>query len=460
MNREVLFMVMSLLSCAIAVATDGNINQKVLVSRHNITQVKVDKLSPLSIGNGHFCYTADITGMQTFPELYRDGIPLSTMSEWGWHSFPNVERYQLSDVFKYVNTYGEKVPYPIGSSAGYEYLRANPHQMGLALIGLCRGGGDSLLFCELSEMSQQLNVWEGVLNSQFKVSGSAVEITTLCHPERDELVYRLQSPLFAERRLGIRIAFPFPSVAFGKEPAVWNKVEGHHTEIMQNGQNKWLIKHQINDFVYYCHLQTSVEARLEKGRCHDYFLYPLSNDHDFTLFVEFVQDQNSISDKEDYTMVVRKNRLAWETFWKSGGAVDLSGSKDPRWKELERRIILSQYLTAIQSRQQYPPQETGLTCNSWYGKFHLEMHWWHSVHFALWGRSVYLENTLGWYKNIQDVARAYTIQQGYKGIRWPKMVGPNGIESPSSIGPLLIWQQPHFIYYAELLYREKNQVRC
>ena len=34
-----------------------------------------------------------------------------------------------------------------------------------------------------------------------------------------------------------------------------------------------------------------------------------------------------------------------------------------------------------------PPQETGLTCNSWYGKFHLEMHWWHSVHFALWNRA-------------------------------------------------------------------------
>jgi len=33
-----------------------------------------------------------------------------------------------------------------------------------------------------------------------------------------------------------------------------------------------------------------------------------------------------------------------------------------------------------------PPQETGLTVNSWYGKFHLEMHWWHGSHFALWNR--------------------------------------------------------------------------
>jgi hypothetical protein len=32
------------------------------------------------------------------------------------------------------------------------------------------------------------------------------------------------------------------------------------------------------------------------------------------------------------------------------------------------------------------------------------------------------------------------------------MVGPDGRESPSSVGAYIIWQQPHPIYYAELLY--------
>src|SRR5207237_821739 len=63
----------------------------------------------------------------------------------------------------------------------------------------------------------------------------------------------------------------------------------------------------------------------------------------------------------------------WKNFWLTGSAVDFSGSKDPRAKELERRIVLSQYLTAIQCSGSTPPQETGLTTNSWYGKFHLEM---------------------------------------------------------------------------------------
>lgn len=353
----------------------NKIDRKALVMRHNVTQTHIDKLSPLSVGNGRFCYTADITGMQTFPELYREGIPLSTMSEWGWHRFPNTENYQLSDVFKYVDAYGKKVPYPIGSSPGREYLRANPHQTGLALIGLQKVEGKTLSERELSESCQQLNVWEGTLESRFKLSGSPVEVTTLCHPDKDELAYRLKSPLFSEK-------------------------------------------------------------------------------DEFTLLVDFSTDENTLNISDDYVSAVRANRQAWEAFWMSGGAVDLSGSKDRRWKELERRIVLSQYLTAIQSRQQYPPQETGLTCNSWYGKFHLEMHWWHSVHFALWDRPAYLSNTLGWYDEIFEVAKAYAATQGYKGVRWPKMIGPDGMEAPSGVGPLLVWQQPHPIFYAELLYRE------
>jgi len=37
----------------------------------------------------------------------------------------------------------------------------------------------------------------------------------------------------------------------------------------------------------------------------------------------------------------------WQRYWTEGGAIDLSGSKDPRAAELERRIVLSQYLMAL-----------------------------------------------------------------------------------------------------------------
>ena len=140
----------------------------------------------------------------------------------------------------------------------------------------------------------------------------------------------------------------------------------------------------------------------------------------------------------------------WNHFWQTGGAIDLSGSKDPRWFELERRIVLSQYLTAIQDAGENPPQETGLTYNTWEGKFHLEMHFWHEAHFALWNRLPLLENSLDYYKKILPRAEGTAKKQGYAGARWPKMTSPSGAESPSPVGPFLVWQEPHPIFYAEL----------
>ena len=130
------------------------------------------------------------------------------------------------------------------------------------------------------------------------------------------------------------------------------------------------------------------------------------------------------------------SKYFWKNFWTNGAAVDLSETSDPRAKELERRIVLSQYLTAINCSGSLPPQETGLTTNSWYGKFHLEMHWWHSAQFALWNRLPMLEKSLNWYIKVLPSARGRAIQQGYKGVRWAKMTEPDGRDAPSPIGPL------------------------
>jgi hypothetical protein len=44
--------------------------------------------------------------------------------------------------------------------------------------------------------------------------------------------------------------------------------------------------------------------------------------------------------------------------------------------------------------------------------------------------------------------------QGYEGLRWPKTLGDHERwEWPNEINPLLIWQEPHPIFFAELEYR-------
>ena len=60
----------------------------------------VDSLASLSVGNGEFAFTTDITGLQTFPDVYKNGVPLGTQSQWGWHSFANPDGYKPEDAWR------------------------------------------------------------------------------------------------------------------------------------------------------------------------------------------------------------------------------------------------------------------------------------------------------------------------------------------------------------------------
>ncbi|MBC7721641.1 MAG: hypothetical protein H7068_06415, partial [Pedobacter sp.] len=148
------------------------------------------------------------------------------------------------------------------------------------------------------------------------------------------------------------------------------------------------------------------------------------------------------------------NSTTWKSFWTTGAAVDFSGSTDKRAFEIERRVILSQYLIKIQETGSNPPQETGLTYNSWFGKPHMEMPYWHLAHYPFWGHKALLDKSMDWYFTAADKAKQIAKRQGFEGLRWPKVTDNNGDESPSSIGAFLLWNEPHLIYFAETIYRE------
>jgi len=120
---------------------------------------------------------------------------------------------------------------------------------------------------------------------------------------------------------------------------------------------------------------------------------------------------------------------------------------------LERRIVLSQYLMAVNEAGSSPPQESGLVNNGWFGRFHMEMYWWHAAHWALWNRWPELNRSTGIYSQLLPDAKKRATEQGYLGARWPKCIGPGAREWPHIIHGLLIWQQPHPIAFAELDYR-------
>jgi len=443
------------------VASPGQpIDRRAVVTRHNITLQHPDPLTPLSVGNGEFAFTADITGLETFPQFHQKGMPLGTQAQWGWHSLPNPEGYSLSDVLKEYDVAGRKIPYASdgGSSGGYSaaatWLRSNPHRLHLGQIGLrlTRTDGSSAAIDDLTNITQTLDLWAGLLSSRFELADQPVHVETVCHPRRDILAVRVESPLLAQQRMAVSLAFPYAGAAWGNA-ADWEQPDRHTTSAQLADHEAKLVRVLDSDS-YHVRVVWSQGAEMRTQSQHRYeLLAPASH----VLDASFAFSSKSWSEAVPCFEAVRDEAANhWKRFWTNGGAVDFSACSDPRAQELERRVVLSQYLTAIQCAGSMPPQETGLVCNSWYGKSHLEMHWWHAVHFALWDRLELLERSLPWYESILPGARDTARMQGHQGARWPKMVGPDGRESPSNVGVFLIWQQPHPIYFAELCYRNRR----
>lgn len=435
---------------------DG-IDRHALVTRHNVILEKADPLTPLSIGNGEFAFTADVTGLQSFPELHEKGMPLGTQSQWGWHSMPNTNNYKMSDVFEYYDVAGRKVPYASDKnhSRGYSpastWLRSNPHRLHLGQIGLLmtKTDGSKVKIDDISDVCQELDLWNGILCSRFKVENTPVKVLTVCHPNRDVLAVRIESSLLQKERLSVCIAFPYGCTQW-RNAADWNHPELHTTGVNLSG-NRADITRILDAERYFVRVVCSRNGEIKAISQHEYEICQSNSDSLEIIFA--FSPTKSGRRLPDFKIVKNAASKHWQKFWSSGGAIDFSQCMDPRAAELERRVVLSQYLTAIQCSGSRPPQETGLVCNSWFGKFHLEMHWWHAVHFALWDRLPLLERSLPWYKKILPMAKATAQLQGYDGVRWPKMVSPDGRDSPSTVGVFLIWQQPHPIYYAELCYR-------
>ncbi len=259
-----------------------------------------------------------------------------------------------------------------------------------------------------------------------------------------------RSPLVAKKQLTIELKFPYGT---GETvTADWRRADAHETALTIESPNTARFARRLDGDTYHVAASWTPGGSLDEVGKHDYVLSPPADSQTLDFVCLFTPQPHN-DQLPDFAETRAAAVTHWNKFWSNGGAIDLSGSHDERWRELERRIVLSQYLTAIQCSGRYPPAETGLTYNSWYGKFHLEMHWWHAVHFALWDRLRLLERSLAYYQTILPRAQQTARRQGYEGARWPKMTDPSGAESPSGVGPFLIWQQPHPIYYAELCYR-------
>ena len=467
------------------------INRLDIIASFNPHLTDINPQSPLSVGNGRFCYTADITGMQTLYEEYSAETPLCTMAEWGWHTKKADNEkgfYTLDDVRMTPYNYCKRtVTYPRvkyeGNEAAYDWVRQNPHKFNLAKIGLyfhnepIKAGS---IYC----INQTLDITTGILKSSFRLNVNSnnnvrtlnniaadnintnaiidnlVTVYTVCDDNSDTVAFYISSGLL-QCGLSVNIAFPYASCDITGSD--WNNTDGH-----SNFLNASHIHRQIDDTAYYVNFNingtgtsqhtannstitsdsnvtinkcnNSAAATIKSNGIHSYNI--TTTDDELNMSVNF---NKSIYTPATYDTIAGNSRHFWHNYWTTGKFLNSDN------KELMRRVILSQYLLVINDSGYIPPAETGLTCNSWYGKAHLEMHYWHMAWAPLWGHPELLTRSFDWYIDILDEAKKNASRNGYKGARWTKMVSYTGSDCPSKIAPLLVWQQPHIINMLQIV---------
>ncbi|WP_348217387.1 glycoside hydrolase N-terminal domain-containing protein [Luteolibacter sp.] len=451
-------LVLAFASFATGAETSAPIDRQALVTRHNPGNRKADVDGTLTVGNGGFAFGADITGLQTFAEQYhRLGVPVETQSRWCWVTDPNPQKFTLADASRdFTNAEGRVIAYPTNqSSPAGDWLRRNPrsHPLGQILLDYTKADGSALMPEDIQKPEQKLDLWRGILTSQYEIEGKSVKVTTVCDPNADVVAVRIESEAVGTGKLKVKLAFPR-----GHDPATkntpaldWSQPETHETRIAGQSGRAARLERNVSGTRYGVGVAWSHEAGFRQAGLHQFELTGASgNTLEFT--VGFYQEKAGSTDLPGFQSVVDASTKHWEKFWREGAAVDFSGSTDPRADRIENRVILSRYLMAVQMAGDTPPQESGLTCNTWYGKHHSEMIWWHTAHFALWGNDELLAKNLSWFQKQLPAARELAKERGWRGARWAKMTGPDMRESPGG-NPLIMWNQPHMVHLAELLYR-------
>ena len=431
------------------------IDREAVVKRHRVCTTGTLLKSPAQVGNGKFAFGMDITGLQTF-------VPFNTLSDWSWHSFPLPEGMRAEDYRPVVvETHGKKIAYELRNPDQpelSEWLTKNPHRYNLGRIGfrLLREDGTEAREIDLGNARQEIDLWTGVVYSRFELNRKEVKVRTVCHPDKDMIGVSIESELLNDGNMSIYLDFPYPDGRYFKHYiGRYDTISGHTSTFEKLAPNSVRIARTMDDTHYYTTLDWTGPATFsrESEKAHKFLLQPR---HTSTFsFTCCFSPEPVINVTESVASIERKSAASWEKYWRSGAAVDLSGSKDPRWLELERRIVLSQYLMRANESGLFPPQESGLVNNGWFGRFHFEMIWWHGVHYGLWNRMECFDNYLNVYKDFMPKALERAKSEGRSGARWPKCTGNFNREWPGSAHAYLIWHEPHPIYFAEMQYRQK-----
>ncbi|KIJ37742.1 hypothetical protein M422DRAFT_177614, partial [Sphaerobolus stellatus SS14] len=368
----VLFLLYFLQVC---LATQAPINRRAVVSRFNPTRnaasLNPSPVTPMQIGNGNFAFGTDITGLQTFQ-------PFAIMSSWGWKNDSFPAGVTMPDILNWngtdLDTHGRMVQYgfsPATDNVG-NWLISNPNRVNLgriSLLFLTSSGTpqDNLSFSSLSNPSQSLDLFTGIITSTFTFQNTPVKVTTACSHASDTVSVQIQSDLIRDGRLAVFLDFPWNDGSMKFEDPFVGSFNAslanlHTTTITKQSRSAAEVAHTLGASTFFTSLAWEGTASFTRDSplLHRYTLKPSSgkqSTNTLTFTVTYGLESQQSGALPSVSAVLNSSTSWWETFWNTGGFVDLTGTNTPEAIELQRRIILSQYLLAVNEAGDFPPEE-------------------------------------------------------------------------------------------------------
>ena len=298
---------------ALAAQSVPTLNRRDIVSRHNPTLRGIDPRSPLSVGNGEFAFTADPTGLQTFPQPYETQMPLCTQSQWGWHTAPNVTDKGPADLrLTEFDTFGRKVGYPTSSDGQkplFDWLRENPHRLHLGRIAFAIEKPEEIRFIQ-----QTLDLWTGTLHSEFEWRGQKIAVETCCHPAGDMIAVTVRG------RVPVIFEFPYGSGAMNA--ADWAHPDKHRTRQQEANPNLLNLDRTLDADSYTVSIAwPGIAAAMKQESSHRFVLTPAGDRLAFCC--AFQRNGHTTGDPTATFAAAQKH---WSAFWTSGAAIDLGAA--------------------------------------------------------------------------------------------------------------------------------------
>lgn len=359
------FLSAALLLLFVARIGGASIDRHAIVSRYNPVRTASSNSTPMQVGNGHFAFGADVTGLQTFQ-------PFAIMSDWGWKNDSLPPGVTQADIDNYHGAVWDGVEYAFGGRPDIEsWLEANPNRVNLGRVGLLfkDAGGNTMNVTEdtLEGVRQELDLWTGTITSRFRWQGEDIEVRTVAAQSSDAVGVSIASPLLQRGRLGVFLDFPWNDGSAGFEApfvGLCNATSKHTTNLTTMGELGENIHASISHTMVNSTFFTLVGGdnftvlRVSPWE-HRYAIVPSDLRDSFSLSIAYALAHEQTLPPADE--IDTQSREVWQDYWSENGFVDLvTGSSDLRADELQRRIILSHYTLRVNEAGDTPPQEVSI----------------------------------------------------------------------------------------------------